>query len=167
MHCILFRHGIAAEWNEWTGDDQSRPLTAEGIELTKKVAKGLRDLDVRPTHLLCSPFARTQQTAKIVQDVLGFSNDLQLCPELLSDASPEYFVGFLSTFSLEDTILCVGHEPHLGYTAGVMVCGQPIPGMSLNKAGACSIYFEGRPRVGVGRLEWWLPPAPLASLGNR
>ncbi|MDA0739918.1 MAG: histidine phosphatase family protein [Nitrospirae bacterium] len=166
MRCILFRHGIAVEWHDWKGDDRTRPLTEEGIEKTKKVAKGLLQLDVHPTQLLCSPFTRTQQTAKIAQDILGISDDAQLCQELLSEASPEHFVKFLASFSRDDTVLCVGHEPHLGFTAGVMVCGQPISGMSLKKAGACSIYFEGTPRAGTGFLEWWLPPAHLRKFGK-
>jgi phosphohistidine phosphatase len=166
MRCILFRHGIAVEWHDWNGDDRTRPLTKEGIEKTTKVVKGLLQLDVHPTHLLCSPFLRTQQTAKIAQDVLEISDDAQLCPELLSEASPEHFVKFLNSFSRDSTVLCVGHEPHLGFTAGVMICGQSAPGMAFKKAGACSIYFEGAPRLGAGLLEWWLPPAHLRRLGK-
>ena len=166
MRCILFRHGIAVEWHDWNGDDRTRPLTEEGIEKTKKAVKGLEQLDVRPTQLLCSPFTRTQQTAKIAKDVLGIPGDPQLCPELLSEASPENFLGLFSSFSREDTILCVGHEPHLGFTAGIMICGQSVSGMSLKKAGACSIYFGGTPRPGAGLLEWWLPPAYLRRLGR-
>ncbi len=166
MRCILFRHGIAVEWHDWKGDDRTRPLTEEGIEKTTKAAKGLLQLGVLPTQLLCSPFTRTQQTANIAKEELGFSDDPQLCSELLSEASPEQFVGFLASFSRDDTVLCVGHEPHLGFTAGIMVCGQPAPGMAFKKAGACSIYFEGIPRAGAGLLEWWLPPAHLRQLGK-
>lgn len=166
MRCILFRHGIAVEWNEWNGDDQTRPLTEEGVEKTTKVAKGLLQLGVRPTQLLCSPFTRTQQTAHIVKEVLGFPDNPLWCPGLLSEASPEHFVKFLRSFLGDDTVLCVGHEPHLGFTAGVMVCGQPVSGMAFKKAGACSIYFEGTPRAGGGVLEWWLPPAHLRRLGK-
>ena len=88
MSCILFRNGIAVEWHDWKGDDRTRPLTEEGIEKTKKAVKGLEQLDVHPTQLLCSPFTRTQQTAKIAKDILGFPSDPQLCRELLSEASP-------------------------------------------------------------------------------
>ncbi len=166
MRCILFRHGIAVEWQDWKGNDRTRPLTKEGIEKTKKAVKGLGQLDVRPTQLLCSPFTRTQQTAKIAKDILGFPGDPQLCRELLSEASPEEILGFFSSFSREDTVLCVGHEPHLGFTAGVMICGQSVLGLSLKKAGACSIYFEGTPRAGAGFLEWWLPATHLRRLGK-
>ena len=164
MRCILFRHGIAVEWHNWNGEDKERPLTEDGLKKTQKIAQGLLQLQVRPTQLLCSPFTRTPQTATILQQVLKFSGDLQLCPELLSEASPENFIGLLSSFSHNDTLLCVGHQPHLGYTAGIMICGQPIPGLSLKRAGACSLFFEGTPRTGAGILEWWAPPSHLQRL---
>ena len=167
MRCILFRHGIAVEWHNWNGEDKERPLTEEGVKKTQKIARGLLQLKVRPTQLLCSPFTRTQQTATILRKVLGFSENPQLCPELLSEALPESFVTLLSSFSHNDTILCVGHEPHLGHTAGIMVCGQPVLGLSLKRAGACSLSFQGTPRAGAGILEWWAPPSYLQRLSNQ
>ena len=167
MRCILFRHGIAVEWRAWNGEDKGRPLTEEGVKKTQKIAQGLLQLQVHPTQLLCSPFMRTQQTATILQQVLGFSEYPQLCPELLSEASPENFVGLLSSFSHNDTILCVGHQPHLGHTAGIMVFGQPVPGLALKRAGACSLFFEKTPRPGAGILEWWAPPSHLERLSYR
>ena len=166
MRCILFRHGIAVEWHHWSGEDKERPLTEEGVKKTQKIALGLLQLQVHPTQILCSPFVRTQQTATILQQVLGFSKNLQLRHELLSEASPENFVALLSSFSHNDTILCVGHEPHLGHTAGVMVCGQPVPGLALQRTGDCSLFFQGTPRAGAGILEWWAPPSHLERLSN-
>ena len=167
MRCILFRHGIAVEWHDWNGEDKDRPLTEEGLKKTQKIARGLLQLQVHPTQLLCSPFTRTQQTATILQQALAFSGDLQLSPELLSEASPENFVALLSSFSRNDTILCVGHQPHLGYAAGIMICGQPVPSLSLKRAGACSLFFEGTPRAGGGILEWWVPPSHLQRLSDQ
>jgi phosphohistidine phosphatase SixA len=30
MDCVLLRHDIAVEWNEWEGADTDRPLTERG-----------------------------------------------------------------------------------------------------------------------------------------
>ena len=106
MRCILFRHGIAVEWHDWNGEDKDRPLTEEGLKKTQKIALGLLQLQVHPTQILCSPFVRTQQTATILQQVLGFSKNLQLRHELLSEASPENFVHFFLPF-LTMTPFCV------------------------------------------------------------
>lgn len=166
MDCILFRHGVATEWSDWSGDDRDRPLTEEGREKTRKGAKGLEQLGIRPTHLLCSPFLRTHQTAEIVKNVLKFSGTLQFCDELFSEASPRQLFSLLATFPKNGSVLCVGHEPHLGYTAGVMLCGQPLNGLSMKKAGACFIQFDGLPAPGEGTLQWWLAPSQLRLLGK-
>lgn len=166
MDCILFRHGIAADRTEWHGDDQSRPLTDEGIEKTRKAAKGLLQLGVNPSHLLCSPYLRTRQTAEIVKEVLGVPAEPQHCVEMRSNGSPEAFLKVLTTFSRDACVVCVGHEPHLGYTAGTMLFGQPVTGMSFKKAGACCIRFDGKPRGGSGTLQWWLQPRQLRGLAK-
>jgi phosphohistidine phosphatase SixA len=41
MYLYQMGHGIAYERDEWSGDDDSRPLTEEGIERTRAVAKAL------------------------------------------------------------------------------------------------------------------------------
>ena len=166
MECILFRHGIAADWQDWQREDHSRPLTDEGIEKTHKAVKGLVRLGVTPTHLLCSPYLRTRQTADIVKEILGLTGQPQPCAELRPDASPEDFLKMLLGFSDDDCLLCVGHEPLLGHTAGAMVLGQPVPGLSFKKAGACCIRFYGKPRSGNGVLHWWLEPAHLRKLAR-
>ena len=166
MDCILFRHGIAREWSDWVGEDKDRPLTEEGREKTHQAAKGLRRLGLTPTHLLSSPFLRTQQTAEILQHVLNFSGTLQFCPELFSEASPRLLFTLLQPFPKKSVVLCVGHEPHLGHTAAFMLCGQPVHGMSMRKAGSCLIHFQGVAEPGEGQLEWWLAPSQLRSFGK-
>ena len=166
MDCILFRHGIAADWRDWQQADHSRPLTEEGIEKTRKAVKGLIRLGVTPTHLLCSPYLRTRQTADIAKETLGFAGQTQQCAELRPDASPEDFLNVLVSFSEDDCVLCVGHEPHLGHTAGTMLSGQFVSGLSFKKAGACGIRFHGKPRQGNGALLWWLEPAQLRKLAK-
>ena len=166
MDCILFRHGIAVEWSDWSGDDQDRPLTDEGREKTHKGAKGLKQLGINPTHVFCSPFLRTRQTADILQEILPCSGSIDLCSELLSETSPRKIFGRLERLPKDSMVLCVGHEPHLGLTAGVMLCGQPLNGLSMKKAGACLIQFQGIPEPGRGWLQWWLAPNQLRLLGK-
>ncbi len=160
MDCLLFRHGLAVDWSDWSGDDRSRPLTDEGMANTRHAAQGLVRLGVIPTRLLCSPWLRTRQTAGVVRDILKIPDDPQLCTALLSDASPDDFLAMLTAFAHDDCVCCVGHEPHLGHAAGVMLSGQPVAGLSFKPSGACLIRFDGKPRHGNGTLQWWLPPAP-------
>ena len=59
MDCVLFRHGIAAERDEWEGPDADRPLTERGratdLYLVESLDSGGRDSkDCAP--LVASPF---------------------------------------------------------------------------------------------------------------
>ena len=51
MDCVLLRHGIAVERDEWEGPDGDRPLTEHGAKRVRQVAAGLSRLDVQPTHV--------------------------------------------------------------------------------------------------------------------
>ncbi len=164
MDCVLFRHGIAADREMWTGTDAERPLTSRGIEKTRRAAAGLRRLEIEPTHILASPLTRAAQTAELLQEALRFRNAIQLCDELLPDAPPDKLLVLLSALPFDSSVVCIGHEPHLGEAAGILLFGRPVAGLSLKKAGACMIRFDGAPRAGQGELNWWVTPAQLRSL---
>ncbi len=167
MDCILFRHGIAVDRDEWTGDDSERPLTRDGAEKTRQAAAGLLRLGLVPAHVLSSPLARALETAQIIAETFRPGPHVQRCDDLVPDAPPDRLLAVLSGLPGESCVICVGHEPHLGKTAGVMVAGKPAAGLSLKKAGACCIRFEDAPKAGTGSLRWWLTPAVLRLLRKR
>jgi phosphohistidine phosphatase len=164
MHCLLFRHGIAVSPNEWKGSESERPLTKEGITKTEQAAAGLKRLQITPTHVLCSPLTRTQQTAEIAKEILQVKTTIQLCPELVYDQSPMLLFPILHGLPQDAFVMCVGHEPHLGQTAALMIFGKNASGFSLKKAGGCLISFDGKVEIGRGHLEWWMAPAQLRTL---
>ena len=167
MDCILFRHGIAVEPGEWKGSEAQRPLTPKGAERVREGAAGLVRLDVVPTHILSSPLLRAFDTAKIIRDALRLRLEIRICDELVPDASPDKLLPLLAALPGEACVLCVGHEPHLGEAAGVLLFGRPVAGLSLKKAGACNIRFEGPPKAGPGMLRWWLTPSQLRKLAGQ
>ena len=164
MNCLLLRHGIAVSSGEWNGSERERPLTKEGINKTEQVAAGLKRIGMKPTHLLCSPLIRTQQTAEITKEALQITATIQLCPELVYDQSPMLLFAILQRFPKDAFVMCVGHEPHLGQTAALMIFGKNSSGLSVKKAGGCLISFDGNVGVGRGNLEWWMAPAQLRAL---
>lgn len=164
MNCLLLRHGIAVSSEEWNGSERERPLTKEGINKTEQVAAGLKRIGMKPTHLLCSPLIRTQQTAEIAKEALQIKATIQLCPELVYDQSPMLLFPILQSLPQDAFVMCVGHEPHLGQTATLMIFGKNSSGLSVKKAGGCLISFDGNVGVGRGNLEWWMAPAQLRAL---
>jgi phosphohistidine phosphatase len=164
MDCILFRHGIAVDAEEWEGPDEERPLTRKGVERTREVASALLRLGVTPTYVLSSPLIRALETARILQDIHGVRTNIQVCEELFPDAPPEKFFPLLTSLTAEPCVLCVGHEPHLSSVASLMVFGKPTGGLALKKAGAALIRYETEPRPGVGMLRWWMGPAQIRMI---
>ena len=164
--CVLFRHGIAAEREEWTGKDADRPLTDKGKRRVRRAATGLRRLDVRPTHILTSPLIRAVETARLLHVTLAVRSPLRSVDELLPDASPEKLIGLLHDLSPGSCVLCVGHEPHLGMTASLLLSGQLSGAFPLKKASACLIELPVSVKPGRGRLIWWLTPSQLRTIGK-
>lgn len=166
MDCILFRHGIADDPNDWKGEDTLRPLTPEGKKKTRKAAAGLWQLGIRPAELWSSPLTRAIQTAELIQQALRAQRDIRIMEELRSDAPPELLLLLLQALPAESCVICVGHEPHLSALASVMLFGKSHGGLTFKKAGACLIHFAERTKAGRGALEWWLMPSQLRSLAK-
>ncbi|MDH3770006.1 MAG: histidine phosphatase family protein, partial [Nitrospirota bacterium] len=141
-----------------------RPLTKEGVTKTEQAVEGLKRIGIEPTHILCSPLTRTQQTAEITKHILKFSGNIGIIPELVYDQSPMLLFPILQTLPHEAVVMCVGHEPHLGQTAALMLFGNHSPCLSFKKAGSALIAFHKNALIGQGMLEWWIPPAQLRAL---
>ena len=166
MDCVLLRHGIAVERDEWEGKEADRPLTERGAKRVAQVAAGLNRLDVQPTHVLSSPLIRAIETAKIVHRSLRVRSAVRIVEELLPDAPPDRLLSILHDLPPESCVLCVGHEPQLGMAASVFLSGRASASFPLKKAGACLIELSIPAKPGRGVLRWWLTPSQLRAIGR-
>ena len=94
------------------------------------------------------------------------SREKQIVDALLPDAPPGRLFSFLHNLPVESCVLCVGHEPHLGMVASVMLAGKPSTAFPFKKAGACLIELPIPVKPGRGVLRWWLPPGQLRDMGE-
>jgi len=164
VDCILFRHGIAVEREEWDGQEQDRPLTEKGVKRTGQSGRGLRNLSIAPTHLLTSPLLRARQTADILHGLLRPRPAVHISDELSPGTAPEKLFSLLDSLPPDSVVICIGHEPHLSMAAAILLTGKPGAWLSLKKAGACLIRLEEAVRPAKGLLEWWLTAAQLRAL---
>jgi len=167
MDCVLLRHGIAVEQDEWEGPDADRPLTERGAKRVAQAAAGLNRLDVQPTHILSSPLIRAIETANIAHSSLRIRSAVHILDELLPDAPPNRLLSILQDFPPESCVLCIGHEPHLGRVASVFLSGRTTTSFPLKKAGACLIELPIPAKPGQGVLRWWLTPSQLRAMGKK
>ena len=167
MDCVLMRHGIAVERDEWEGADTDRPLTERGAKRVAQVAAGLNRLGVQPTHVLSSSLIRAIETAEIVHRSLRVRSAMHLVEALLPDAPPHRLLSILHNLPPESCVLCIGHEPQLGMAASVLLSGRVSASFPLKKAGACLIELSISAKPGRGVLRWWLTPGQLRAMGKR
>lgn len=167
MDCILVRHGIAVEPNEWEGREENRPLTEKGKKRARQAAEGLAALDCKPTHLFTSPFVRAYDTARLLRTVVCPTLKAETREELAVGAKPEQLMTVLHALPPEAVVVCVGHEPLLGEVVSLLLCGKVLPNFPFKKAGAACLELPDDFKSGQGRLRWWLLPAQLRAIGKR
>ncbi len=162
MRLYLVRHGIA----EPPGDanhyqDFRRSLTPEGAKKMREVTVGLKGLGIAIDWVASSPLIRAKETAEIIAEVLDLKEPVEYWDELTPDALAQQTVARLQGCEGRDSVALVGHQPHLGYLAALLIFGQDSVSLDLKKGGICCIEVEQFPIQPPLPLVWWLPPKIL------
>ena len=160
IELYLIRHGIAAERQTYTKDEE-RPLTDIGRQKTKKVAKRLNQISVQFELILTSPLVRAQQTAQILQQV-GLSSTIEESLTLAPDGDFPAWLGWLEKWRSKQKSSClalVGHQPDLAHWAETLIWGTAQEKLVLKKAGIIGLKLpeSGTP---VGKSELFLLTSP-------
>lgn len=167
MNLFLLRHGIAAERSaKKYPQDADRPLTPEGRDRLRRVARALHALELNFDLILSSPYLRARQTAEIVAEALGLSRRLQFSDRLAADGNGRELIQELAARRpLPANPLLVGHEPYLSHLASLLLTGGDGLELVLKKGGLCKLALDRlspRPRA---TLEWLLTPRQMALMG--
>jgi phosphohistidine phosphatase len=166
MELYILRHGVAVpRGSSEYPNDGDRPLTPRGTRGMRKIAKGMRAMELSFEHVFSSPFARAKQTAEIAVSVLQPDHTIEYTQYLQPDGDMEVFIGeCLTKCGEEDRILVVGHEPYLSQFISFLVCGDDSLEMNFKKGGLCKLSIASL-RVGkCGTLQWLLTPEQLKDL---
>jgi phosphohistidine phosphatase len=164
MRIVLFRHGPAeARDAERWPDDSQRPLTARGVEVTRRAARGVARMEPRISRVVSSPAVRALDTARCLTDKLDLGGDPELLPALAPEGAWRRVIDWLTGQPGDAVLALVGHQPGLDLLAGGLLRTSGEGALVLKKAGACSITCEV-PEPGRGQLRWWLRPAALRAV---
>jgi phosphohistidine phosphatase len=156
MKLYLLRHG-KADWPDWKGSDDQRPLTDEGIDEMRLVAIALKRLKVTPDVILSSPLPRALRTAKLAAASLGAPVEER--PEL----KPGFGRGDCDTLLITRPgadVMLVGHEPDFSNIIRSFTDGR----VKLSKAAVAAIEFGGE--LTAPRLLWLFPAKMLIRLSR-
>lgn len=148
MKIYFLRHG-QADWPDWTGPDDERPLTRKGRKEMKRVAKFLHEIEVDATRILSSPLPRAFQTAKIVAKELD--REVEEEPALGKGFRLHKLRRILERTG-DDDVMIVGHEPDFSIVLTHLTGGH----VKLAKAGLARVDLATPQSDGT--LVWLLSP---------
>jgi phosphohistidine phosphatase len=162
MEIYILRHGIATERGApGHKKDSDRPLTPEGEDKMRQIAKAILGMELKFDLILSSPFKRAEQTANIVarelDEEVTFTellepdgNALELIAEI-NDEKPQ-------------RVLLVGHEPYLSQLISVLTTGGSDAAIELKKGGLCKLTTDKLTFGRCATLNWLLTPKLLREM---
>src|SRR5256885_4180629 len=108
MRVYFLRHGDA-DWPDWDGPDDERPLNRRGKKEMCRVAKFLCALDITVDEILTSPLPRAYQTADIVAK--RFKLPVREEEALAGRFDVSHLKDLVRKYRV-DNLMVVGHEPN-------------------------------------------------------
>jgi phosphohistidine phosphatase len=159
------RHADAgdADSRRWP-DDRLRPLSARGQDEHRRLAGVLRRMGVTFDRLVSSPLLRARETAAIVAAAYEWRGATAETESLADTARPADLLREAARWPDGETVLCVGHEPHLSSTAAYVLSGNGAAEIEMRKSGMIAFAFDGHPQPGAGVLLYHLRPDLLLPL---
>ncbi len=166
MKLYLLRHGVAVDRGDPNfPDDAARPLTEEGLEKVRQVAKGMQRLDLRFDVILSSPLVRAKQTAEEVAKAFRLSDRLSFSAHLADEDGNGALIGEIDSLRPRpDRLLLVGHEPNLSELMALLISGDAALPVRFKKAGLACLSVNGLVAGPCAVLEWLLAPKQLRLL---
>ncbi|KGI79231.1 SixA phosphatase family protein [Oleiagrimonas soli] len=150
MHDIILLRHAAAMSSAPDGTDGGRPLSTLGEEEARAAGRWLREHDVRPTHVVCSPAQRAVMTARNVLDTLESDVKPTLEPAIY-DAVPGTLISLIDQHATSGALMLIGHNPGLEQLVGLLCEGR-------------SNEVRGMPPAGIAWLRSPLPLEPGSAL---
>jgi phosphohistidine phosphatase len=159
MTLYLLRHGDAIR--DIQVHDSDRPLSEVGREQALAVGRFLHATKTGIELILCSPLLRAQQTAGVILRETG-PIPLSTTEHLTSSSDPRHILRELSELKLE-TVLLIGHEPHLSSTISVLLTGEERGRVLMKPCSLACISAGSSSNFDNPLLQWLIHPGQLPT----
>jgi len=160
MLLYLIRHGKAAAAAAFPTDEE-RPLTDDGVEEMRRVARRLAKLGVAFDATLTSPLLRAAQTAELFVEA-GIAGPVEECAALAPGGTLEQALDRIAHHRARgaERIALVGHEPTFSEWAA-RLAGAPTGALELKKGGIIGLELPDRPPFEGRAMLFWLTSPKL------
>lgn len=167
MNLYLLRHGVAVEpGTHGFARDADRPLTPEGEQKLRKIAKAIEAMELSFDLILSSPYVRARQTAEIVAEALRARKKLEFSDALVPAGSFKQLIELLNHLQPPPgNVVLVGHEPFLSELISLLVAGPGGAAVVMKKGGLCKLSIQALHAGRCATFNWLLTPKQMALMG--
>lgn len=162
MELYLMQHGSAFSKDI----DPEEPLSPVGREQIIKSAQAVRRMGLAFDVVVASPKTRSQQTAGVVCELIGFPEEnIVVTDKVKAMASPAESIEFLEQYKNQGAVLVAGHLPNLARVAGELLSPGHAPAIQFSNGGLTRIdVWEERDKAPV--LRWHLTPFQMQVIAG-
>jgi phosphohistidine phosphatase len=160
MKLYFLRHGEAAYK---AASDFDRELTELGETDSKNVGNFCSKANIHFTHVLVSPITRAKQTAKLVLQKLP-TVTIEETEFLTPETDPKNLFDHLRSFTDENRVLCVTHEPFVSTCISLLVSGNESTHIVMKTCSLACVETNGTPARGNGKLLWLINSELIKTL---
>lgn len=109
---LLLRHAKSS-WSNPGLADIDRPLNKRGKQDAPRIGSLLRELDLIPDLIICSPAVRARKTANAVSIESGYEGEIDINEDYYYGDTEAFIESFYSLPKEIDCVMIVGHNPSL------------------------------------------------------
>ncbi|TFZ47908.1 histidine phosphatase family protein [Stenotrophomonas maltophilia] len=153
---ILLRHAHAEPAVSGQAD-LDRPLSPVGLAEAEAAGKWLKENNLLPDCVLCSPSRRTRETLEGVMAAIGYVE--KRLEDRIYEATPGTLAMLVDERRDLDRVLVVGHNPGLEQLVALMTDGTSSDYRGMPPGGVAVLGFprEASIEPGVASLNafWW------------
>jgi phosphohistidine phosphatase len=162
MEIYLMQHGPNLSKDE----DPEEPLSPEGKNLVSKSARAIKRMGLKFDVIIASSKTRSQQTAALVAEAVGFPLEGIVKTEKVKAMTPaDETIAYLAQLDEKDSILIAGHLPSLAEVASALLTSGSKATIEFERGGIGRIDVDKLP-THEGKLRWYLTPAQLELMAE-
>jgi phosphohistidine phosphatase len=157
MLLYFLRHGEAVR--DSSVSDFQRPLTDGGKKQATAVGTFLQRKHIAINSIFTSPLARARETGTMVQSFVC-AHRFNSTEHLTNGTNQKQLAKLIHDLDVE-SVLLIGHEPHLSETIATFVADNRYFHIELKPCSLALVEIENPLQFGTGTLKWLIPVSTL------